>query len=145
YHGRNGQMVVQVDGMGIQWGGGNFAYAPNTAIQNEIVLQTNGLSAESNADGAVLNMIPREGRNPFKFELSGQYGNKSMQSDNLTDALRTRGLTTVGKVLKVYDSNFSVGGPLKQDRLWFFALGREWGNAKQDAGSFWKKTQGAPF
>ena len=145
YHGRTGAMAVQVDGMGIQWAGGNFAYAPNTAIQNEMVLQTNGLSAESNADGIVINMIPREGSNSFKVDLSGQYGNHSMQSENLTDALRARGLTTVGKILKVYDANVNLGGPIKQDRLWFFISGREWGNAREDAGSFWNKTQGTPF
>jgi hypothetical protein len=72
YHGRTSQMVVQVDGMGIQHSGGNFGYSPNTAIQEEVVLQSSGLSAESNADGAVINMVPKEGGNTFSLSLFGQ-------------------------------------------------------------------------
>ena len=41
---------------------------------------------------------------------------KASAGDNLTDELRARGLTTVSKVLKIYDAGFTLGGPIKRDR-----------------------------
>src|SRR5262249_57997983 len=64
---------------------------------------------------------------------------------NLTDTLRARQLTTVNKVLSVYDATVTLGGPIKRDKVWFFGSVREWGNAKSDAGLWWNKTQGTPF
>ena len=60
YHGKAGTNA-QIDGMGIQHSGGNFGVSPNVAIVEEITLQTSGISAESNADGVLVNMIPKEG------------------------------------------------------------------------------------
>jgi hypothetical protein len=146
FHGKGGTKV-QLDGMGIQnmEGSGNNAYQVNAAAVEEMTLQTSGISAESAADGALMNVIPKEGGNNFRFSLSGLYTNDSLQADNLTDELRARGLTTVNKNLKVYDSAVGLGGPIRKDRLWFFAALREWGNGNTVAGVFWNKTQGTPL
>ena len=37
-----------------------------------------------------------------------------------TDELRARGLQTANKTVKIFDEAVSVGGPIKQDKLWFF-------------------------
>ena len=144
YHGKAGTNA-QIDGMGIQHSGGNFGISPNVALVEEITLQTSGISAESNADGALVNMVPKEGGNTFRFGFSGLYSNDSLQNDNMNDELRARGLTTVNTVTKVYDAGVTAGGPIKRDRLWFFGSFREWGNGHQVAGKFWNKTQGSPF
>jgi hypothetical protein len=47
-----------------------------------------------------------------------------MQSDNLTDRVRATGVTTTNKVQHLYDLNMYLGGPIKRDRLWFFAATR---------------------
>ena len=146
FHGKAGTKV-QVDGMSIQnlQGNGNTGYQINAGTIEEMTVQTSGISAESNADGIVINMIPREGGNLFSGTVSGLYTNDRLGSDNLTDELRSRGLTTVSKILKIYDAQVTVGGPIKRDRLWFFTSQREWGSRNQDAGTFWNKTQGTPF
>jgi hypothetical protein len=44
-----------------------------------------------------------------------------MATDNLTDAIKARGLTAVNDVTKIYDINPTLGGPIKEDKLWFFS------------------------
>src|SRR5262245_11010897 len=60
YHGKGGTNV-QFDGMGIQHALGNQGYNANAETTQELVLSTTGITADSNADGAVVNMIPKEG------------------------------------------------------------------------------------
>ena len=144
YHGKTGSKR-QFDGMAIDHSSGNIGYIANSLMVEETALQTSGISAESTADGAVLNMIPKEGSNAFRFGLEGLYTNDSLESSNLNDDLRARGLTTVSKILKVYDAGVTLGGPVKKDKLWFFSSLREWGNGHLVAGSFWNTTQGTPF
>ena len=55
YHGKGGSNIT-FDGMGIQHAAGNMGYTPNTALAEEVTLSTSGISAESNADGPVLNV-----------------------------------------------------------------------------------------
>src|SRR5437762_188240 len=108
-------------------------------------LQSSGISAESNADGSVVNMIPKEGSNGFSGSFAGLYTSDRFEASNLNDDLRARGLTTVSKILKIYDTGATLGGPIRKDKLWFFASFREWGNQHLMAGNFWNKTQGSPF
>ena len=144
FHGKTGSRR-QFDGMTIDHSSGNIGYIANSLMVEETALQTSGVSAESTADGAVVNMIPKEGGNAFNFSLEGLYTNDSLEAENLSDDLRSRGLTTVSKILKVYDAGVSGGGPIKKDKLWFFVSGREWGNGHLVAGNFWNKTQGTPL
>ena len=85
------------------------------------------------------------GGNSFAGRLSGLYTSSGLQSDNLSDGAARARLTTVNKVLYVYDATLTLGGPIKKDKLWFFGSLREWGNDESDAGLFWNKTQGTPF
>jgi hypothetical protein len=143
YHGKSGTKV-SFDGMGIDnmQFSGNSSYQVNSAAVQDMVLETGGISAETNADGPVVNVIPREGGNIFSGNLSALYSDDSLESSNLTDLLRDRGLTTENKTLNIYDYSVSAGGPVKRDRIWFFGTGRSWGFAKQHAGVYWNKTQG---
>jgi hypothetical protein len=141
YHGKRGTKVY-FDGMGIENSAGNSSYQVNAAVVEEMVLQTSGISAEVNADGPVMNVVPKEGGNTFRTILNGNYSSTRMESTNLTDALRARGLETGNKTIKIFDEAISVGGPIKRNRLWFFGGARTWGMARQFAGVYWNKTQG---
>jgi hypothetical protein len=143
YHGKGGART-QMDGMSVQNMTGNTGYQLNTALVQEITLQASGISAEGNAEGMLINLIPKEGGNSFSGNLSGLYTNDDLGGDNLTPELRARGLDTVNKPLKIYDATFSLGGPIKRDTIWFFTSQREWGNAHQMAGFYWNKTPGSP-
>ncbi|MQA29199.1 MAG: TonB-dependent receptor [Luteitalea sp.] len=140
YHGKRGTKV-SFDGMGVENSSGNSSYQINAAAVEEMVLQTSGISAEVNADGPVMNVVPKEGGNTFRTILNGVFSNDTLESENLSDELRARGLQTANKTVKIFDQSVSVGGPIKQDTLWFFGAFRTWGMARQFAGVYWNKTQ----
>jgi hypothetical protein len=110
----------------------------------EIQLETGGTSAESSVNGILTNTVPKDGGNIFSgFGFVSGTGS-GMQSSNLNQALIDRQLTqgSLSKVLKLWDVNFGVGGPIKRDKLWFFDSTRFSGNYNRWAGTYWNKTQG---
>ena len=144
FHGKIGTNI-NVDGMGVLHATGNIGYAPNADATQETVLSTSGISADTNADGPVVNMIPKEGGNSFSGSASGLYTGTSLQSSNMTDELAARGLKTVTSVRYVFDAGGSIGGPIKRDRLWFFYSHRDWGNERAAASKYYNLTQSTPF
>lgn len=140
YHGKRGTKQY-FDGMGIENSAGNSSYQVNAAVVEEMVLNTSGMSAETNSDGPVMNIVPKEGGNVFKFIATGLYTNGKLESDNLDDNLIRRGLLNRNKTNKIFDNAVSVGGPIMKDKIWFFGAVRSWGMARQFAGLYWNKGQ----
>ncbi len=60
-----------------------------------------------------------------------------MQSGNLTDDLKARGLASVDTVNRIYDVDPALGGPIKKDVLWFFGSVRVWKTDQNIAGQFY--------
>ena len=111
-----------------------------------MVLQTSGISAETNADGPALNVIPKEGGNDFTVDLAGFFANDSMEGNNLTPELQDRGVREANKTLKLWDESLSIGGPIMRDKVWFFVAGRSWGFSRKISGVYWNQSTfpGAP-
>lgn len=148
YHGKINGGKITFDGMNVtntNNGTGAAGYIINGAVVEEMAVESGGVTAESNVSGFTVNFIPKEGSNAFKYALSGVLADASMVADNLTDALKARGLTTTTKVERIYDFVPSVGGPLRKDTLWFFYASRWTGTRNQWAGTFWNRTQNTPF
>src|SRR5207247_2502882 len=55
---------------------------------------------------------------------------------NLTDDLKSRGLTTVSGLVKLWDVNPAVGGRLVRDKVWFFGSYRNSAVTQTRAGIF---------
>jgi hypothetical protein len=144
YHGKGGTNV-QFDGMGIQHSMGNQGYNANAETVQELTMSIGGISADSNADGVIVNMIPKEGGNRYSGSVSGLFANDNLQSSNLSDELQARGVRSTTKLNYIYDAGFTLGGPIKRDLIWFFGSFREWGNERQAANKFYNLTQGTPF
>jgi hypothetical protein len=142
-HGK-GSFKLSYDGMQTNnmSGTGNVSYVINPATVQETTIETGGISAESNASGGSVNMIPKEGANSFSFGIDGTFSNDGLQGTNLTDDLLERGVTTTNSVLNLYDFNGTVGGPIRKDRLWFFLATRFTGSRNQVPGVYFNKTQG---
>ena len=139
-HGSNFRdMSLQIDGLGattVQGDGSNTAVYHNDLAYEEISYQTSGVSAESPAGGIRISMVPKDGGNTFSGSSFLGYAPGRLQSDNFTPELAARGLRAVPTVLRVFDYNVAYGGPIKRDRLWFFATGRYWGVDQSVADSF---------
>lgn len=119
-----------------------IAVNPN-AIQ-EVVLQTSGVGAE-NEDGGALNMVLKDGQNTFHGVLNGDYTGRHLQGNNLSDALRARGLDRPNIVTKLYDIGGGLGGRIVHDKLWFYTAHRKWGGNTEIAGVYFNKTQDTLF
>ena len=145
-HGKGGGKM-SYDGMQTSnlSGTGHTSYVMNPSTVLETVVETGGISAESDASGFRINLIPKEGGNELTFGTDFTFTNNDLQFDNLSDTLRDRGVTTTNKVLKLYDFNVTLGGPLKRDRVWFFAATRFSGNKNQVTNVFFNKTRGTPL
>ena len=138
---RGADFQLKIDGMhannsfGEGWFNGIYH---NEAAFQEMAYTVSGGNAENQAAGVSVNMIPRTGGNAYSYELLSTYANNSFQGENIDDALRARGFNpTAGGLQKLWDVNGNVGGPIKRDRLWFFASARNWGFTENVPNVFW--------
>ncbi len=130
------EVTIEVDGilMNSVHGGGSTQQYFNDGMVQEMSVATGALDAETQTGGVRLNMIPQTGGNVFSGSIIAvTVPSPSFQSDNLSDELRNAtcgptnapcGLTSVNGVNKIGDFNASAGGPIMQDKLWFFASSR---------------------
>ena len=70
FHGKSGTKV-SYDGMGMENSSGNSSFQLTASSVEEMVMSTSGISADTNADGVVVNIIPKDGSNTFKTILGG--------------------------------------------------------------------------
>jgi hypothetical protein len=125
----NNDNVFMVDGVQIQhigFGGNQTGFYFNDGLMEEISYQTSSLPAEAPVGGVQINMIPHDGGNTFHGGVFATGGNDSTQADNLTQDLIDLGFKIQNRVQSVYDLNFTLGGPVRRDRLWFFSTFRRW-------------------
>ena len=139
-HGSNrADNAIQVDGMsvnGIEGDGAIQTYF-NDGMFQEMSYQTSALTAEVQASGVRLNMIPKDGGNTFKGSLFISRTPGAWQSDNFTDELRQRGCRRRTASRRSHDFNPGFGGPIKKDHLWFFTSFRRWGVDQTVTDSFY--------
>jgi hypothetical protein len=125
--------------------GGNFnTIVPNDATVQEISLEIGGTSAESPNGGLRTNIIPKDGGNTFKGSFFTSYTDHHLQGENLTDALRARGIVSVPQVTRIYDLNPGFGGPLMRDRMWFYGSIRKQNSQQTVAGMYFNRAPTAP-
>jgi hypothetical protein len=129
YGGQAGDFKINIDGLdtSISLSTGQHAgLYMNDGGFEEYVYQVNAGNADTQTGGIKLNIIPKQGGNRFSGQFLTTQSNEHTQSNNVTDELRRRGLTTPPGLYKQYDYNGSLGGPILRDRLWFFTSYRAW-------------------
>jgi hypothetical protein len=110
----------------------------------EIAIDTVAASPELHAGGVRTNYTLKEGGNTFHGAVFGAYAPGALQSDNLTQELRDRGLSTPNAIRRNWDINPGFGGPILRDRLWFFGAARYNVTSDYAAGLFWNRNANNP-
>ena len=123
--------------------GGGFQYNAHTF--EEVVVETAAGSAEATTGGVQINIIPKDGGNIFSGSISTELTGPSLQSDNINDYLRTHGIASAGAVRRYYDIGGGIGGPIRQNKLWFFTAARYEDRSLYQAGNYYNKRQGTVF
>src|SRR5262245_10918300 len=131
--------TVAVDGMSMNSTYSNGETQPNhnDSMTQEVTVQTSTPGAEVSGGGLFINLVPKEGGNRYSGSFFGGYTDHSFQGNNLTPELISKGLTTGDGVEYIYDVNAAFGGPIKENKLWFFGSYRNVGNANIVANSFY--------
>jgi hypothetical protein len=110
-------------------GGGVSDVTYDTANAAEMQVLISGGLGEAETGGPSINIVPKSGGNTFQgsafYSTSGDWAT----ANNLNDQLRGFGITQPPTLRTNWDASFSLGGPIKRDRLWFFANVRGWANA----------------
>ena len=117
-----------VDGMNHQITGlTSGVYVYNQIGIQEVVVETSGIGADRDTGGMQLNMISKDGGNVFTGTATFGYVGPDLEWSNLNDELIKRNLDPqrIGSVKKFRDTAAALGGPIKPNRLWFFAAFRE--------------------
>lgn len=135
------QRVMQngVSTMTLQAGGNIGIAVPNPAMAAEVTIDTSAVSAEQAVGGLRVNYIPRDGGNTFAGNLFVSFANENTQGDNLTQRLRDKGLTLANSIRTIWDVTPGFGGPIRRDRLWFYATGRHNGSRLYAAGMYFNR------
>jgi hypothetical protein len=140
--------VIEMDGLrlGLLTGGSAYAstgISANDASTQELSYEIGANSASSGGGGVIVNVVPKEGGNRFTGSLFGNFSTHSLTSNNFFQGdgvtplpkFQATGTLAPDAIKQVYDTSGTLGGPIAQNKLWFFTAQRWWGfqNNKSDA------------
>jgi hypothetical protein len=149
--GRRDEGQVQVNGLSAGWQGmGVSGYVPEVGSAQEVTFQITGGLGEAATGGPQMNLVPRTGGNTVSGFVFGSWAGEGWQGNNLSDQQRAplsqggSGLREIGKIVKNWDANGAIGGPLVRDKLWYFWTIRNTGSRNTVAGIFLNRAAGNP-
>ena len=143
--GHTGDNRALLDGMQFNGEGQGRGFYFNPAAAQEASVQLGGQTAEFENGGFQANMVPKDGGNRLLGTVQRQLREQSMVSDNLTQELQRPRAALVNTTKRTYDANAAIGGPIVQDKLWFFTSHRVFGYQNCLADNWSNLTQNTPF
>jgi hypothetical protein len=136
--------LVQLDGLMNANMACNYSctgLSTNDASTQELSYEFGAISAETAGGGVRVNIIPKEGGNRFSGSGFFNFANDKLQGNNVDNVLRDQGVLTADSILKIYDTSAAIGGPLVQNKLWFWTAHRYWGYQQIRTNTFYEKDQ----
>lgn len=123
----------QIDGTNLTapGSGGGWAWPNTDAIQEIEVLQLGASAEYGNVQGAVFNIVTRQGGNEFHGDANYYFMNDALTGRNTTDA-QDKGKPYYRK--EFTDTTWQLSGPFVRDRLWFFGSYQYQNNADAQPG-----------
>ena len=143
-YGLSGQVRTSVEGINTTEGTNGAGFYYDYGSFEEVFLGVAGQGAEAATPGVQSNFLGKSGGNRFSGELYTDWYNNSLQGSNLSD-IYTRPTSQGGygfreganEVLRYYDVNFNVGGPIKKDKAWWnFSWRRQFNAVEQPLFTF---------
>jgi outer membrane receptor protein involved in Fe transport len=110
-----------LDGVGVSDPafGGSGANLPFEFVQ-EVEIKTGAYGAEyGKSTGGIFNVITKSGGNEIRGDAFVYFNPKSFVRDVKSSAIPFTGAAANG--FSEVDAGFDIGGPIKKDKLWFFA------------------------
>jgi hypothetical protein len=145
--GRGNEGRMQVDGLGTGAalnGGGVSTYVADISNAAEVVTTTSGGLGEAEVGGPTLSIVPKSGGNTTSGQIYLSGVTEGMVGSNYSEELRAQGLSTPGQLIKQWDFTGGVGGPIRQDRIWYYATARDVGQHRSIPGIFPNLNAGDP-
>jgi hypothetical protein len=145
--GRGVESRLTVDGLNISNPpGGNQPsnYVADVGNASEVTMTTSGGLGESETAGLTVNIVPKQGGNSMSGLVFYSGFSKGMQSSNYDSELASRGVLQPNPVYHVYDFNTAVGGPIVQDKLWYYMSVRWQGQRQNTLNLFANQNAGDP-
>ena len=114
--------MININGMDVA-GPSNLgaarAFFPDMGFE-ELSFSYSASSPEIETGGMSISLIPREGANSFSGSLFTTFSTPQLLADNLDQGLIDRGLETGAAIKEIWTLAPSFGGPIVEDRVWFF-------------------------
>jgi hypothetical protein len=145
--GRNTEGLIQLDGMNVGApgnGGGVSGYLYDMSNSAEVQVAISGGLGEADRGGPAFNIIPKTGGNTFSGTGFLSYAGKWGQSSNIDDRLRSLGFGEQPALIRSYDTNIAVGGPILRDRVWFYGNSRAIGTYQEQQNLYANRNAGDP-
>ena len=137
--GRANEGRMMIDGLPVAAsfnGGGVSTFIYDTPNADEMQVLVSGALGEAENGGPQVNIVPRAGGNSYKGTAFVSDAGKWSTGNNLNPTLIGYGLTQPAGVISSWDVSGSGGGPIKRDRLWFFANVRKYQTIAPVPGAF---------
>ncbi len=129
-YGQSGQVRVLIEGINSTEGTTGAGFYFDYSSLEEVFLGTSGQSAEMPNPGVQSQFIAKSGGNQFNGEYYLDWYNNSLQGSNIPDEVIARGIRPgSNEIAKYYDTAINAGGPIKRDKIWWFATYRTQKNA----------------
>jgi hypothetical protein len=99
--------------------GGSTTYYDFNVFE-EVQFTTGGLDSRQQTGGLGINMVSKRGTNALRGSARGYFSNDTLQGENISSELQAAGLSG-NRIRQLAEYGGDVGGPLRTDRLWFWA------------------------
>jgi hypothetical protein len=146
-YGFTGQVRVLIEGINTTEGTGGAGFYFDYSSLDEVFLGTSGQSAEMPNPGVQSQFIAKSGGNQFSGEQYLDWYNNSLQGSNIPSAYTAPAAFNNSPIRahsnemnRYYDVALNIGGPIKRDKIWWFATYRQQFNAVAQPNFLFDKT-----
>jgi hypothetical protein len=144
--GRSNEGRLALDGVAVGGASSNSptSYVVDVGVAEEVTFAAAGGMGEIDSGGLVMNLVPKTGGNSTHGSVFVSGTGEKLHSDNLTPALKNQGVTAASPLSKVYDVSGTIGGPIAQDRLWYFVTAHRGGSTTNSTNVYYNLNAGDP-